>query len=567
MSRISRSEWFFITALLLFAAGLRFVGITFGQPTPEYARSTYPKQMFHEQTPLHPDEYFNVTIPIEMLVKNDLNPHFFEYPSFLINLNFVTFWLTGAENGISRDNWQGQSSRTFAPFHLYVMVRAFAGLGGILTVAATYAIARRMAGRFAAAAAGMLVAVSFTMVQHAHYATQSSISVGLAMLSIWAAFACLHDHRPKWWLFALSGIAAGFATGCRYNVAAVTIVLFLVGCVLLYRYRSRRMLRLVIASWLAAPAAFLFSTPYAILDFPAFIDGFRYLTGQYLSTGTNINDFYLTEPFTGLLVNYQFLVTFALGIPASLAAVLGIWVCWKSRPAWKHFLRANISALFAAILLVYILAYSLVVLRNVRPYHGDHLLMLVIPCYTIFAGIGAGWLYDRLPIPKRILSPALLLMLVIVPLSLTVPLVYTFSQRDTRQIMQEWVYKHLPMGAKIHLSGPYNVPLDKADYPSTQILMNGVSSFEELQVLDADYLIYSDAFFFDVSRHDNPASQDDLRSLLDFKLLLDSSFTRIAWIERPPLLGYDWPMNGAAYWHNPSLTVYCLNARACQAVG
>jgi len=34
--------------------------------------------------------------------------------------------------------------------------------------------------------------------------------------------------------------------------------------------------------------------------------------------------------------------------------------------------------------------------------------------------------------------------------------------------MQRWLYDHVPRGAHIHLTGPYNVPLDAADYVTTQ---------------------------------------------------------------------------------------------------
>lgn len=41
---------------------------------------------------------------------------------------------------------------------------------------------------------------------------------------------------------------------------------------------------------------------------------------------------------------------------------------------------------------------------------------------------------------------------------------------------------------------------------------------------------------------------------------------RIAWIERPPMIGNQEPMYLAAYFHHPGLYVFCLHAVACEAV-
>jgi hypothetical protein len=564
LKKVSGAEWFFIIALLLFATGLRMVGISNGQPDPQYARSTYPKQMINVQTPLQPDEYFHTTIPLAMLIKHDLNPHWFEYPSGFMYFNFATFWLTGSGQGISVADWAGKSSRVYAPFTLYVLVRGYSVLGGLLAVAAAYGVARLIAGQFAAAAAGMIVAVSFTMVQHSHYATQSSVCTGLAAVSIWASVACLYGKHSTMRLLMLSGVTAGLAAGTRYNAAGVAIVVFLVGCVLLYRHRARHMLWSVIVAWIAVPAAFLFTTPYAIFDFQTFIKDFSYLTGQYASTAQNILPLFVVSPLKGLWINYQYLTTFSLGIPATICAILGVWVAWRRRPAPTDFLRLNTITLAAAILLIYMAAYSFVVLRNVRPADGDHLLMLVIPVCGILAGVGADGLYQNVRLPKVVLAPILIALLGTVPLSLSLQWLRLQTQPETRYQVQGWVYQHLPLGAKIHLSGPYNVPLDNADYPTKQTFGDGIVSLDDLRAGGFGYLIYSDGSAFQTSRW----TKDDpyLQKQLEFKALLDRSFPRIASIERPTWSGYDWGMNSAATWHNPGLVVYCLTPASCAAV-
>ena len=52
-----RIDWLAATVLLLFAAGLRIIGISFGQPNPDYFPSYAPYGMVHEQLPVHSDEF------------------------------------------------------------------------------------------------------------------------------------------------------------------------------------------------------------------------------------------------------------------------------------------------------------------------------------------------------------------------------------------------------------------------------------------------------------------------------------------------------------------------------
>jgi hypothetical protein len=52
------AERMFAVVLLGIAFFIRILPVTWGQPDPSFARSFHEKGMIHEQTPLHPDEYF-----------------------------------------------------------------------------------------------------------------------------------------------------------------------------------------------------------------------------------------------------------------------------------------------------------------------------------------------------------------------------------------------------------------------------------------------------------------------------------------------------------------------------
>ncbi len=124
----------FAVILLLFAAGLRLTGLNFGQPDPAYFPSYAPRQMVHPQIHIHPDEYEFVAIPLEMVVRDQLDLDY-EYPSFTALSAYLTYRLTDSSAGITPIYRGGVGSRSYAPFPLYVMVRVYSALAGVFTVA------------------------------------------------------------------------------------------------------------------------------------------------------------------------------------------------------------------------------------------------------------------------------------------------------------------------------------------------------------------------------------------------------------------------------------------------
>src|SRR5690606_9090433 len=141
----------------------------------------------------------------------------------------------------------------------------------------------------------------------------------------------------------------------------------------------------------------------------------------------------------------------------------------------------NSTGLFVAILLVYLVVYMLVVLRNRRPSYNDHIIMPIVPHLAVLAGLGTQWLRHRIHLRSVFVGPLLILILVLPTLIPAVQFDAYVSQPDTRYQMQAWVYEHLPRGAHVHLSAPYNVPLDPADYTTTQTYIDDFTPPEALR--------------------------------------------------------------------------------------
>lgn len=544
---MKRSEWFFILCLLLFAAGLRIIGIAYGQPIPEYEPTNTALNRVNENIPIQPDEYMFLARPIRMVVTRQLNPKFFANPSFLMNLNFFTILLTNSVEGLTYEDIEGVSERSITPFPLYVVSRTYSVLGGLVGVAAIYAIARRIAGPEGAMGAGLLAATAFPLVQHGHYMTTNSIAMGFASVAIWASLTCL--YRPRWWMYLLACIATGFAAGSRYNAVLVAGLVGVTGLILIYRRHSWKT---VVAGWLLVPAVFTFTTPHIIFDTEFFISQVQYILSEYL-LGV---DAAFTTPY-GLFFEYRYLILFGLGAPAAVIALIGILGALRQSPPLRRLLDSNSPLLIVLLLGAYILPYSLVVLRTVRPGHSDQLLVPILPAFILLVGIGTAWLYKHIRLPSTVLAPALALAITAIPLVLSVTLVRQFEREDTRYMMQAWIETHIPHGSIIHLNGPYNVPLDAAHYEVTQNFGGDYVPLESLRAAGVEYMVMSDAWQFDAERSHEIVSLETLQEIRDYVASF-SGLPVIASIERPQWTGYDWMMHTATIWHHPGLTVYCL---------
>jgi hypothetical protein len=212
----------------------------------------------------------------------------------------------------------------------------------------------------------------------------------------------------------------------------------------------------------------------------------------------------------------------------------------------------------ALLLTTYILPYSIVVLRTVRPGHSDQLLLPVFPAFVLLVGMGTTWLYKHIRLPSVVLAPVLALAIITIPMGLSVTLVRQFECEDTRYLMQAWIETHVPYGARVHLNGPYNVPLDSTHYTVTQNFGGDLVPLADLRADGVEYVVMSDAWYFDAERSREIASSEHLQEIRDY-VASYAVMPVIASIDRPRWTGYDWMMHTATVWHHPGLTLYCLS--------
>lgn len=125
-----------VVALILLALAftVRILPLTWGHPDPAFARSFHDKGMIHEQTPLHPDEYFFAAVPFRKVLEPQSNFTFYENPSFLVNVSYVVARFSGVGQGLDPRDRAGLNERYYAPFSLYMLTRTLSALGGVLAV-------------------------------------------------------------------------------------------------------------------------------------------------------------------------------------------------------------------------------------------------------------------------------------------------------------------------------------------------------------------------------------------------------------------------------------------------
>lgn len=251
-----------VGGLFLLALALRAWGIGWGVPGP----SRY--------YPYHPDEavLLQAVCSVNPLW-GDVTPSFYNYGSFSILLCRLAYDLIAPLAGwgaVPRfdqpfSGWVGDLAR------LLLVGRGITVLLGAATIPATWALANVLFGRRAAWIAAGLLAVTPLHVTLSHYLTVDVPATFLTTLSLLAAALALRSGPGagmiRW--CAAAGIAAGLATGTKYNSFPVLLAL-LPALWSAWQVEGSQGRRFALMGALAAGgaliAAFLISTPGALLE-------------------------------------------------------------------------------------------------------------------------------------------------------------------------------------------------------------------------------------------------------------------------------------------------------------
>ncbi len=186
-----------------------------------------------------------------MVGRRSWNPQHFMYPSFMVDVCYALARITRAES-------------VTAVAHVARTVSALFFLAAVFCAGRTVELVVDKRLPFAYFFMGTIGA----FLHHAHIATVNSCFFFTILLALLQFVRTLKSRRES--DFYLSVLACSLAVGAKYNGCFLFGVLPLLWLVAFGEVRSRRFARALGVSLLLAPLPFLATTPFCLLDYPAF---------------------------------------------------------------------------------------------------------------------------------------------------------------------------------------------------------------------------------------------------------------------------------------------------------
>lgn len=417
-----------LCAIVILGLGLRLWGIPFGLP-----------YMYH------PDEGVPVTIALRMLQTGNLDPGFFHWSSLLFYLNALVYlgyylfgWILGRFTSLADlrlpDVETIAVGKAFMPEE-FLLGRGLTVLFGTLVLILAYLVCRKMnSARWVGWVAALWLAVDEISVRNSQFIRPDTFVVFFELVTVWFCLCILDDPQLRNYLAA--GIAAGLATSFKYNAAVVCLPILIVH---LYRFGARGLLRREIyVAAMTSILAFVFTTPYAILDFPTFIRIGPLQAAEIYATGHTGAEGDTFNWYVGFFWGTQGIV--------ALLALAEMALCAANRE--RH----------GIVLLSFPLAYY--VLVNLYTVHFDETALPIIPFLIIFAALFLGRVFafsqTRWNHLGQLRIAFALGVTSIAAASLRTTIAYNthLLARDAREEAREWIDANLPPGARIAVE-PY----------------------------------------------------------------------------------------------------------------
>jgi hypothetical protein len=410
-------SWFIIAIILLSAFTVRGLGIRYGLPRVFY-----------------PDEAAIVNHAVAFGT-GDLNPHFFNYPSLYMYVLFVIYGVTyvlGAVAGAF------QSTADFARLFFtdstlfYLPGRAIALLCGGGSVWLVYALGRRVYSEGAGLAAAALL--SFSPL-HVSFSSVIKIEVPAGFLATASLYFCWMAYNSGTVRhFVLAGALAGLAASTMYPAGFVVIAL-IVAQVL--RWRSNHdpvpiVDRKLVFAGTASGLAFVLGTPFAVLDWRAFLAELTNVGGLYSDGIIWVQS--PLFPFTSLVDS--------MGFPVGLVALSGM-ACALLRRRPGDLIVASYPLFLGCFFMLFATKEL-------------HHMLIAFPALSILGGAlvdeGVGFVV-RAQKWSRPAVAVLTLAIVVLPARSAFAHQYRLTLPDTRVLAKGWIETNIPYGSTVVMDG------------------------------------------------------------------------------------------------------------------
>ncbi|MDD8025166.1 MAG: glycosyltransferase family 39 protein, partial [Acidobacteriota bacterium] len=515
-----------LVLLLVLAAATRFWGLGWGLP------NTY-----------HIDENRFAQISVEFL-RGDLNPHFFHVGTLhmylLAGMWKAYQWVGGFD---STETMITALVKDPTPF--YLIGRGLSAVLGVATVLLIYLIGLRMFGFRVGAAAGLFMAFSLEHIKISHAMLPDGPTLFLLVLTFYLAWRIYQTGRTRYYL--LAGLTAGAAMAMKYagHMMAIPIFVAHVARILENGLPKKKIIldwRLYLCGFVFL-ATFVAGCPYAVLDFPRFLNDFRWQANHLMVQGHSGSS--IKEP--AWLFYFQYGFRDNLGLWVQYFAFFGTGLAFVRRRGKDWILLSYPIIQFAMICLW-------------KAYATRYLLPMA-PFFALLAGLGAEqagiWaaaLWGRIRSRKTLpLLPAGVFVLLVSLVAAAPSAVkaarydHSIAGEDTRTTARDWVHWNIPAGEKVAIE-EYDPPISRERYATFYR--------HSLSDVDVDHLVRQGIRFviindIDYARYTDYAAEFPGRAV--FYADLDSSATLIKTF-RP---AYDEDLIDL---HNPTIKIYRLPA-------
>ena len=357
----------------------------------------------------HFDEIAFIVLPLGFW-SGDLNPHYFNYPTFhfyLSSLLYLLYYLVTSAESVEQ----------FVAYHLLVdgrdllaLVRGANTLLSVATVGAVACLGRRLYGVSAGLLAALILATMPLAVRFAHLAIVDTPAVFWAAMALLWAVRARQEGRVRDFLAA--GIFTGLAGATKYPAGLVAVPV--ATAILLGRPSP-----LSRSIWVVSGAAlsFALATPFVWLDAGQFWSHFADMGRTHL----------LAEPSTeeqAWLYHLRYTLRHGLGAVTAVAVALSLLWGVRQRQWQELVLLTGIVPLAAVLALA-----NSTFMRYALP---------LAPLLALLSGrlVGMGWKY---PLAGGLVT----LTLVAEPLYASLRTRSLLSGQDTRIEAQVWLQTHL----------------------------------------------------------------------------------------------------------------------------
>ena len=290
------------------------------------------------------DEPQTASTALQMLRTGDLNPHFFNYGSLLIYINYFVdiahyLYLMGNPEGaesflndlsqivINKDTgWHWTISHP-SFYYWNRLVTVFFGTG---TVVFTYLLAKIILyNRYFALLAALFLAVLDYHIYHSVLITTDAPVAFFVIGAVYFSVRYLTDDRIRFIVFSL--IFCGFAAATKYNSALTVLLPTLVLLYKAYIKKKDFNYKLLLLIPTVPLVTFFISMPYAFLDVVTFLKHIGYEVRHYKVYGHGV-----ATSIPGLehikFQIKQFLNN--LGLFSSFLIIIGGFLVFKNRKLW-----------------------------------------------------------------------------------------------------------------------------------------------------------------------------------------------------------------------------------------